>query len=210
MSRAWLRPLAGGAAIVLALALAVLAGDVRRWPGRIEDGDVAYAAAPGGRDAWQQPESTRARLAGDLLAVDDDLRLRRGLQLVARGRAARFALASRWTRLVAETETVLADVLADRSDPRRRAIAANLLGVVYYDAALSSNTRRNDFLHASLNSFKRAVRLDRSNTDAKHNLELLLTILRLDRNPGGRRGGGSGGGQRTGEDAGLRLPGTGY
>ncbi|MBD0328716.1 MAG: hypothetical protein ICV64_01220 [Thermoleophilia bacterium] len=204
------RALAGVAAMVLAVGAAVLAEEVRRWPERIEAGDAAFAAAPARARAWSRPERRSARLAGDLLAVEDDLAFRRALQLIAHGRVERFVLASSWVRLLAEAETVLAALEEDARDPRRRAAAANLLGIVYFDGAQASTTRRSDFLRASIAGWTRASRLDPLSPHAKYNLELLLTRLEEDRTRAGRRRGSLGGGPLGGDDAGLRLPGEGY
>ena len=204
------RLLAAAAAVLLAAGIAVLAEETRRWPPRIEGGDATFVAAPGGRDAWTLPDGLAAGVAGDLLAVDDDLALRRGLQLVARARVARFVLVSRWIRLIAEAEAELAAADEGTGDRDRRSAAANLLGIVYFDGAQTSTTRRSDFLKASALAFERAIRLDVDNADAKYNLELLLTLLTEQRSRGGRRSGTPGGGPLGGDNAGLRLPGEGY
>ena len=211
MARRIVRALVGVAAVVLAAAAVLLGEEVRRWPERVEAGDAAFAAAPTVGNPWPPPTRRSARLAAEVLGVDDDLAVRRALQLVARGRVARFVLTSRWVQLLAESEQLLAGVEERASEPRRRAVAANLLGIVYFDGAQASSTRRSDVLRASLAASERAVRLDPGNADAKFNLELLLTQLRIDRNRAGRRSGGSpGAGPLGGDDAGLRLPGEGY
>jgi hypothetical protein len=209
-ARRMLRVVAGIAVAALAVGVAFLAEETRRWPARIEAGDAAFLAAPGGGDAWSLSGRRSARFAGDLLAVDDDLAYRRALQLVARGRVARFVFASRWVSLISEAQTELGEVEEATDDPRRRSDAANMLGIVYFDGAQASSVRRSDFLRASVSAFDRAVRLDPQNADAKYNLELLLSRLREDRNRAGRRSGSPGSGPLGGDEAGLRLPGEGY
>jgi hypothetical protein len=204
------RTLAGVAVAALAVVVAVLAEEARRWPGRIDAGDAAYLAAPGGGDARPVPARRSARAAGDLLGVDDDLAYRRALQLVARGRVARFVFASRWIELISEAQRELGELEEATDDRSRRSDAANMLGIVYFDGAQASSIRRSDFLRASALAFDRAVRLNPHNADAKYNLELLLSRLRGDENRAGRQSGRSGAGPLGGDEAGLRLPGEGY
>jgi hypothetical protein len=202
---------AGVVVAALAVGVALVAEETRRWPDRIAAGDAAFAAAPGGPEAWPEPARRSARLAGDLLALDDDLAYRRSLQLVARARVTRFVFASRWLEVIAEAQARLGEVEAATHDRRRRSDAANLLGIVYFDGAQASTVRRSDFLRSSVSAFDRAVRLDPRNADAKFNLELLLSRLREDQNRAGRRRSGqSGAGPLGGDNAGLRLPGEGY
>lgn len=197
------------AAVALAAAIAFVAEDARRWPQLLEAGDTAFAASPAGRDAWPTPTRLPARIARNVLGVDDDLAYRRALQLYARERAARFLGGTEWVHLVARSETALAN--AERSgDGVRRSAASNLLGIVYFDAARATSARSDDFVRSSVGAYQRAVRSDPGNADAKHNLELLLSLLVSERNQGSGRRNSRGGGQLGGDNAGLQPPGTGY
>jgi hypothetical protein len=197
------------AAVALAAAIAFVAEDARQWPQRLEAGDTAFAASPAGRDAWQTPTGLPARIARNVLGVDDDLAYRRALQLYEREQAAWARQSTDWVRLVARSEAALAD--AERSgDGARRSSASNLLGIVYFDAARATSARSNDFLRSSIAAYQRAVMADPDNADAKHNLELLLSRLVSERDQGSGRRNSRGGGQLGGDNAGLQPPGTGY
>jgi tetratricopeptide (TPR) repeat protein len=97
--------------------------------------------------------------------------------------------------------------IARTGDPRRRAQALTLLGILAFRAAASGGTQ-NQF-DAALSDFSDAVRADPGNADAAYDLELLL---RLTLAHGSRFEPGQGGGfGRTGRrGAGGGQPGTGY
>jgi hypothetical protein len=201
-----------GAAIALLAAVAVVfvAEDVRRWPGRIEAGDLRYFSGSTTED-WRPSDRLPLRLGDDLLKVDDDLALRRALVLF-RGEhesADENRSASEHIQLQSLLEQALVDVEDGAEDPRRRSQAANLLGVLYFDMAQSAGPGGDVFLDRTLAALRRAVILDPANVDAKMNLELLLTLMSEQeeaRSPRFGRGTSLPGGGQVG----LRPPGEGY
>lgn len=143
------RTAVGLALVVLAAAAALFAEDARRRPGQIDRGAVAPARVDG------------------LLGLDDDVAFRGALQLVRRVRASseEGVRSPARVRLVGLAQTALARI---ETSP-----AANLLGYLYYEGAAGQLR----LAQPSLEAFRRAVRLDGTNDDAKFNLELLLAQL---------------------------------
>ena len=203
--------IAGGiAALAAALALGLLARETQRWPARAEVGDVAFAA--GKRDAdWPKARRVHQRFAVDLLDVRDDVAFRRALRLVHEiGSLEAAPSSAEAVRRIGRAERALLQIGRDDPDRRRRSAAANLLGIVHFEAALITGRGAETALRASASAFERAVRLDPQNADAKFNLELLLELLRaqgdqLGWNPFRRGADRVGGGQ-----PGQSPPGEGY
>jgi hypothetical protein len=202
---------AGVLALVLAGMLALLAEDVRRWPERFHTGDLRFRAASLAPDPWRAPDR-RIHVPARLLAVDDDLALRRALQLVRRSHAIDSPNANAWDllRLQGQAESALEQIELEDPDRARRSLAANLLGLLLYEDSLTVRSSAQEFRARSLEAFRRAVRLDTGNADAKFNLELLFSQVRP--RPERRRG-GRGGTQRPQQGAvgaGVSPTGEGY
>ena len=203
--------IAGGVAIaVLAVAVALVAEDVRRWPARVEAGDVRFVARAGGRDPWRPTDRVPFRLGDDMLGVRDDLDFRRALALFRAAQARNGRSASERLQLLGGAENVLLDLEQEERDRARRAAVANLLGGVYFESSQASPLGAGELLDSSVDAYRRAVRLDPSNADAKFNLELLLFLMtsepgRLNAPFVGRGRDQVGGGQ-----AGRSPPGEGY
>jgi hypothetical protein len=198
-------------ALVLAGLVALLAEDVRSWPERFRTGDLRFRAASLAPDPWRVPDR-RLRVPARLLAVEDDLALRRAFQLVRRSHAIDSPNANAWEllRLQGQAESAFTEIERKDADPARRALAANMLGLLYYEDSLTARTSAQEFRARSLEAFRRAVRLDPTNADAKFNLELLFTQVRP--RPERRRG-GRGGTQRPEQGAvgaGVSPTGEGY
>lgn len=80
-------------------------------------------------------------------------------------------------------QRALADLarLAERGeDPTTRSLASNLLGALAFEEAVLDPEGAQADLAASADAFADAVRIDPRNTDAKFNLELLLTLRERD------------------------------
>jgi hypothetical protein len=202
-----LRRAAAFVALVAAATAIMVMLDVGAWREAIERGDEQYA-----RSARSAGWSAHTALPGDagrsLLALDDDLLLRRALQLyaVARETPRGFDNGRRQAEARARAEVALSDVTLAGSGPQASQ-AANLLGVLITDTGQAqSRGSADERAHAA---FDAAIRADSSNNAAKYNLELLLRRARL---AGTREGPASGSGARgtSRRGAGAGLPGQGY
>ncbi|MGE5689494.1 MAG: hypothetical protein ACM33B_02955 [Pseudomonadota bacterium] len=197
-----------GLALVLlaaAVVLAVLGEDVRRWPGRIDEGDVRLASGSTSARLWRPDDTLPLRVGASRLGLVDDLRYREALRLVRLTREGLSTLdANEVRRRQSRAENALAIVQDTDPDPARRSGAATMRGVLLYEDALSTGSRSTELLERSIAALQRAVALDPDNGDAKLNLEQLYNLQppRQQRNRAG--GGGSTGG------AAYSRPGEGY
>jgi hypothetical protein len=190
----------------LAVLSALLAADVRSWPGAITSGDALYAAsAP--HVSWS-PSTRLGALARDLLGVQDDLQLREALlrdrQSISVPQRLDNALSVQTARGQAQEALAAA---ARRAGPEGASQALVLLGILAFEA-VSANGASNQ-TGAAIADFTDAVRADPGNAAAKYDLELLLrlTAARGVRTGAGQGSGVGGNGRRGGAGG---LPGSGY
>lgn len=188
MSRRRWQALAG-AAVCLATAagLALLAADVRAWQQAFEAGDLQYRAEPGGRRPWASPDSLPGRPAARLLDVGDDVDFRRGVRFFQLSEPALFRESFGTSpRPVAAARKLLRRAEREHDDPRVRASAANFLAVLSYQSGAFIDEV---FARQAARLFRRAVRTDPTNEEAKFNLELMMyrspESTRARRDPGG-------------------------
>lgn len=179
MTRRQLPLVAAAVALLLALALALLARDVRLWQQSVEDGDRSFQVTPGGDGLWQPQARTLPRVARALLAVDDDLRLRRAAQLFRRSRPR--SLERRTSGHLAEAtaaQVAFSEIQQGGGARRLRSVAANQLGILALADALSDPTEAEEGSRKSVQKFTEAIRLDPTNRAAMANLELVFTLIR--------------------------------
>jgi hypothetical protein len=154
-------------------------------------------------DAWLPDDP-----AAGLLALDDDLALRRGVQAFVRAvRTPRgFDNGETRARVRSGAEVRLED-LAAHAAPRAASQAGNLLGVLVAGTGqVTGGVTADDRARAA---FEAAVRRSPANAAAKYNLELLLrrTAAKATRQGPGSGSGSLGHGRRG---AGSGTPGRGY
>ena len=199
-----------GALALLCLAgavfLVLLALDARAWATRIAADDLRFRHQAMSGHLWQRTDLAPFGAARSLLGIDDDLLYRRGLLAfrVARPREPLFAEAVTTQRIRAQI--ALEKYYSESHDARRKAQAANLIGVLGFAAATLDAGQRATFLNDAIPSFEHAMPLDPGDEDAYYNLELALDQLKEapEQQAGsGKRVGGTGG-------AGLRDAGHGY
>jgi hypothetical protein len=196
-------------ALVVAAALLVLAADLSRWRQTMQADDLQYAAGTGTPD-WRGRDIVPFGVARRLLAVDDDRVLRRAVlgYRTLRDRAGGRALDPSVTRRArGEVESALAAV-AESGSGAGAAQADDLLGILAFSDSTSGGAGAAP-VERSVSAFEDAIRLDRDNTAAKYNLELVLRLLTA---KGERPGSGPAPGTRgTGRrGAGGGTPGRGY
>jgi hypothetical protein len=205
------RRLLNGVAVLALLASGVLlafAIDVLRWDRQLAEQDIRFAAAPRQARYATPAGLLPGRIAERALAVDDDLAFRRRLEDFARVRPGVVLDAQQFEALRAEAQLELARLSRVDPDPRRRSRAANMVGVIALDPQLAppGEEEQANLLRAAIDSFRAAVEIDPSNSDAKRNLELALRV------PGAATiaGDSPSGARDAGDQAGLGNPGSGY
>ncbi len=201
-----------GAAVCLAAAvlLAVLALDVLRWSGALEDGDVHYGVAA--EDArWVPSTRLPASVSRALLGTGDDVRFREALRAFRLARLEDATVSDPQLAIARnEAQARLEAFVGAPGDPERRSRAAGLLGALGLARLVSETQQRDVLLQYTLTSLERAIALDPGNGDAKLNLELALQRGRgvdLTEAAGGRNPSPGGRGSRG---AGAGDPGSGY
>jgi tetratricopeptide (TPR) repeat protein len=192
--------------VVLAVIVALAAGDVRGWRSALAAGDAAYVATPA-RASWT-PHARLGGVAEGLLGVHDDVQLRKALQLYVD--AAKLHLRLDNALDVESARARAQDALEQVSratDAQRRSQALTLLGILAFRASAAGGAQSQ--VDAAISDFTDAVRADPANEQAAFDLELLL---RLTAAHGTRAEPGQGGGfGRTGHrGAGGGQPGSGY
>ena len=203
--------LGAAASLALAVALALVATDVSRWPGALEAGDARYRTSPNESRLWRPAELAPRRIARDLLALDDDLAYRRAVQGLRLARLEGPSVTDPGLSLLrSDAQARLLEIVEGDADPVRRSAAANLMGVVALVSLVAEEQDRAVLLSTAIRSFRRAIALDTSNEDAKYNLELSLQRgreLQLSEAAGGKDPAPGGRGSRG---AGTGDPGSGY
>lgn len=196
--RRWIGWAAVVAMFALAAFLTVLAADVLRWRGQIEEADL-------------RPRSTNTRIwtadtrlpgdpAAKLLAVDDDVRFRRALQLFRLSNPRRPARNQHDLNLRLAADARLAEVAENHPSSSARSRAAMLRGILALETARGEPLRAETNLRRALSELRNAIRLDDRNTDAKYDLELVMRLLRTveEESPGSDEGGQRGGDEGQG------------
>ena len=201
-------PILLGAGFLAGILLLLLALDVWRAPRTVEGDDARFAAQPRVQEYWRDegvlPFSLGRRVAG----IEDDVRLRRAVQLFWLGRP-RDGLSPSPRRLADRARAQAALTGASPDGGAGAAQVANLLGVL---ALLTppDEAERQQVVRAAGAAFRRAIVLDSENHDAKFNLESILRLVADDRNRG--QGGGGSAGQEGTEFGGAAVSrrGSGY
>ncbi|MGH2852536.1 MAG: hypothetical protein ACRDLP_18210 [Solirubrobacteraceae bacterium] len=161
------------ASAIIAVAVALLAADVRAWPAAIERGDALYALDP--QTAQWSAQTRLGGLAGTMLGTEGDLAERRALQLYDQVIAIQQGLPFQ-----AVIETARAYAISGLAKPAAstdRTVASQartLQGVLAFDAAgLGGGSTQ---VNTAIADFTAALELDSGNNAAKFDLELLLRL----------------------------------
>jgi hypothetical protein len=157
-----------GAAAVL---LVLLARDVDRRETAMRAGDVAASPASASR---QVDETLPFSPASRLLGLDDDVAYRRAAALFrsAKGQDEEVGRTSEGAAVRIRAEAALAEAIRTEDNRARASAASALLGVLAFIDAANAQAETGA-VERSVLAFQDALRLDRSNADAKTNLELL-------------------------------------
>ena len=197
--RRHLRLVVAALALLLAVLLALLARDVRRWQESMERGDQSFPVTHGPRGLWEPDGRVLpGGIARTVLGLDDDLRLREAAQLYRRSKPR--GAEARTTRDLAESTSAqvgFAAVQQDEGAPAElRSVAANEIGNLAFADVISNTDQAAERSRRAVQKYVEALRLDPDNHAALANLELMLTLVRADDprvDPEGvdTRGGGS-------------------
>jgi hypothetical protein len=183
--------------------LLLVAVDARAWSDAIRDDDAVFRVTPK-EAAWDPAERAPFGITRRVLAIDDDLALRRAIERfqLARLQSSFFNPTVALQATKARAQIALAAV--ERGAPRARdkSIAANLLGVLAFQEARGDPLNAAKAIQRAAQAFRRAILVDGSNEDAKANLELIVRLqqannaLRRQQNGvfGNARGNGTGAG----------------
>jgi hypothetical protein len=200
------------AAALLALAaaavLVVFAVDLLRWDQALAAQDVRFLASPSQSRFSEPPTRLPVGVTEAALGGSDDLAFRRQLQGYARVRPRAALDFQRVQALRAQTQLGLARLSRSDPDAARRSRAANMIGVLALDERLAPRDPEAlaDLIRGAIGSFRNAVEIDPTNSDAKLNLEQALRIAKA----ASLGGDAPSGGRNTGERAGLGQAGGGY
>ena len=173
------RRIALGAAALLCLGLAVVlvlvAVDVARWDEAFRSDDVSYRTNPDDATLWDARELVPFGLAGDVLAVGDDVQLRKALQALRAAHLDEVGVLTSDPRIAIsrnEATARLEAIVAHDPDSSRRSRAAGLLGVIGLARFVTETQGREALLSSTVLNFRHAIDLDSTNEEAKVNLEL--------------------------------------
>ena len=194
------------AAFVLAGLAAYAAREAGRVDSELSRSDAAFRIEPKQRGLWAVDSSAPG--LERLLGADDDVDYRRAarmFQLLRLGGPDPFNSSTRAAR--ADAQLALTRAQESGLTARARSKAANFEGVLVLEDAVGDQRNGRALINASLEHFRRAIRLDAANEEAPYNLELLLMLLRPERQRLAARHGVSLSGR---DDAGAAALGKGH
>jgi hypothetical protein len=162
--------------VLVGLLFALVARDAAAVRHGMQRSDLAFEALPAAERLWRL--NTVLPGMEEAFGVDDDLVYRRALRTFAvddRRRANPYDFA----RPAFRAEAQAALLRAERSglSPARRSKLAVLQGVLTFDEAIADPVNGPNLMRQVLDHFRRAVRIDPSNEEAKYDLELILRLL---------------------------------
>ena len=168
--------------LLLAVAAALFAQDIRSWRNTLDDAAARYAVNPRGPQVGTASTVFPASASERLLDVERDREFLSALR--------RFAIAYHITRTVdpryltvsqhqlIDTSMASVNTATQTSDPKRASQAFNLLAVLELSQLrLASADIDVSAADSAVANFQNAIRVDETNTEAKVNLELELRSL---------------------------------
>lgn len=194
--------------LLLAVAAALLAADVRNWQTAVRTGDLRFTQSPGYAE-W----TTSSLLPGDparkLLGIGNQIAFRNAVKTFVTVAAAGEGFDNGYSesRERAAAEAVLTN-LAAGPDKERDSEADNLLGILAYTDSKQTGPYAPTPVERSESDFRSAVSLDPTNDDAKFNLEWLMRQLLAKGSRNGQSGGT--GNAHKGHNGGGGTAGKGY
>jgi hypothetical protein len=197
-----------GVLLVVAVAAALLAADVRNWQTTIRTGDLRFTQNPG-YATWTATPLLPGDPARALLGIDNQVGFRNAVKTFVTVSAEGLGFDNGYSesRDRAAVEGVLTN-LASGPNKQRDSVADNLLGILAYTDSKQTGPYAPSPVERSESDFRSAVSLDPTNEDAKFNLEWLMRQLLA---KGSRSGdSGSTGNDHKGHNGGGGTAGKGY
>jgi hypothetical protein len=170
---------AAAVAVPVALALALLAVDVFRVPHELSTRDSRFEGAPRRQAGlWDGLSYLPGKPASRLLEVEDDLEYRRAAGLYLRAEPGKIMYEGfpELESLRAKAQFELTRLSQEDPDLKRRAQLLVLFGIMTLDTRTVSAEERENIVGRAADAFRAALELDPDNADAKHNLEMVLSI----------------------------------
>jgi hypothetical protein len=207
-TRRWIKPAVLALAVLASVFLALLAVDVLRWDRQLEQAEQRFASGTGDTRMWTADTYLPADFSGSLLAVDDDVAVRRSVQSFRTSRPRRQVQQFTHVTLRSAADAELARAMRKEPGQKQEARLMNLRGVLKLEEARGAPAETSVLLRRAAASFRDAIRRDPDYEDAKFNLELTLRLLQQ----GGAPSGGGGGGRTDtpASGAGAASTGRGY
>jgi hypothetical protein len=197
------------ASLAGALLLALLGYEALRWHDSVAADDARFAASPLSEGLWKHEERLPLAPTRRLLGLSDDLAYRRAVSFYTRSRPGEpTALNPQREALRGNARQVLSALTRTDPEPSRRSQAAMLVALLSLGQGdlFQSAEERLQVLRGGVGNLQIAVALDPDNSEAKRNLELVLTSAGLP--PSGATD--AGGTSDTGDQAGVGRSGSGY
>jgi hypothetical protein len=207
-TRRWIRPAVFVSALLASAFLAMLGVDVLRWDRQLEQAELRFASGTGDAGMWTADTYLPADLSGSLLAVDDDVAVRKAVQAFRTSRPRREVQQFTHVTLRSAADAELARAVRMEPGLRQEARLMNLRGVLKLEEARGAPAETSVLLRRAAASFRDAIRRDNRYEDAKFNLELTLRLLQQGGAPSG--GGGGGRADTPASGAGAASTGRGY
>jgi hypothetical protein len=200
-----LRIVVATVAVVAAVALALLAADMFLVQRSMSSSDTRFASGSLSASLWRPHQLLPFGATKSLLSVDDDVAYREAVRAFVLGRPRDEPFQS--PDLLGQrghAQDLLQAIVESKQDPKRRAEAANLIGVLGFANAAVDPDQAYNYLSEAIGRFRQAITLDPASDDAKYNLELALTRIKKTSKPAGQKQpqdnrGGTGGGAGTGD-----------
>ncbi len=194
--------------VAIAVALALLAVDVRAWQTTVKRDDLRFRALPAHKSLWRPSTILPGDPAAKLIGTGQPLAYRRALQYFWYSRIGSNPEVRQDTpALRASAQERIQSLISSAPSRKQRSDAANLLGVlvVTTPAPGSDQDAITQILTNAAKYFQLAIGIDPNNFEAKQNLELVLRLQRPGRGKIGqdaRSGYGFGRGRGAGPQGG--------
>jgi hypothetical protein len=195
-------------ATVLALALIVVAIDVVRTPDQVTADDTRFQTSPQRQVGLWDWGFLPSDVTESVLGLKDDVDYRKVIGLYARAEPGKVDYQGfpDLEKQRAKAQYELTRLSREDPDLKRRSQLLTLYGVMTLDARPLDNEERETMLQGAVSAFRAALDLDRSNEDAKTNLETVLRVF----GPVALPSNAPSGGANQGNTSGQGSTGTGY